>query len=74
VGSPATPPKDFLAVDIPETKMERYSVMFNGILPNQPGGLLARRQSKRENKRPEEVESAIKVCISKVLFTNCIPS
>jgi hypothetical protein len=53
--SPTVPPKDFLAVEIPETKMERYSIMFNGILPNQPGGLLARRQSKRENKNATPV-------------------
>lgn len=63
LGSPPTPPKDFLAVEIPETKMERYSIMFNGILPNQPGGLLARRQSKREGKSPVEQPSTLEVFI-----------
>ncbi|KIW08234.1 uncharacterized protein PV09_01162 [Verruconis gallopava] len=48
--SPQVPPKDFLDVEIPNTTLERYSVMFNGILPKQPGGLLARRQSKRESR------------------------
>lgn len=59
--NPATPPKDFLAVDIPETKMERYSIMFNGIVPSQPGGLLARRQSKKEVRKLEDPASMIEV-------------
>jgi hypothetical protein len=48
VESPAPPPKGpMLDVHIPETKMERYSVMFN-MTPsqqNQQPGLLARRQA-----------------------------
>jgi hypothetical protein len=44
--SPQPPPKGpMLDVDIPDTRMERYSVMFNNVLPNQQSGLLARRQA-----------------------------
>lgn len=64
-GSPVPPPKDLLDVEIPNTKMDRYSVMFNGILPVQPGGggLLARRQSRRDNAKPSAVTS-LEVSIS----------
>ena len=63
VNSPPTPPKDFLSVEIPETKMERYSIMFNGVLSTQGGGLLARRQSKRENKNIVQEPMTLEVCI-----------
>jgi hypothetical protein len=60
--SPQPPPKDFLDIEIPTTKMERYSIMFNGILPNQPGGLLARRQSKREGATSDTQPKTLEVC------------
>jgi hypothetical protein len=60
--SPQPPPKDFLDVEIPSVTMERYSIMFNGILPNQPGSLLARRQSRRESTNPGLQPHSLKVC------------
>jgi len=43
---PATPPRGpLLNVNIPDIHMERYSVMFSGVLPARQSGLLARRQA-----------------------------
>lgn len=54
--SPAPPPKGpMLDVEIPDTKMERYSVMFNQtpIPEAAPSGLLARRQASVTRKRAD---------------------
>jgi hypothetical protein len=63
--SPQLPLKGpLLDVDIPTTQMERYSVMFNGVLPKQSSSsLLARRQANAEKTKPVPVTS-LKVWIT----------
>jgi hypothetical protein len=51
-----------LDVDIPDTKMERYSVMFSGVLePSNRSSLLERRQPNAEKVKPLN-QLTVKVC------------
>jgi hypothetical protein len=66
-GSPAPPPKDgaFLDVEIPDVQLERYSVMFKGLLPGQrvsrqPSNLLARRQANTEKANSLKVRTTVR--------------
>lgn len=43
-GRPAPPKRPILDIDIPDIQLERYSVMFSGLIPNRQSNLLARRQ------------------------------
>ena len=56
-----------LNVDIPSVEMERYSVMFGGLLPKSPGlhsSLLARRQATLDKLKTVNEELALKVNLS----------
>ena len=54
---PAGEKSMLLQVDIPESHLERYSVMFGSLLPpKQPSSLLARRQSKLDQLKSTEEE------------------
>jgi hypothetical protein len=62
--SPIPPPKDppgpVLDVEIPTTQMERYSVMFNGVLPKRSTpSLLERRKANGIERKPLPVTSSL---------------
>jgi hypothetical protein len=75
VDSPIPPPKGpMLDVHIPETKMERYSVMFN-MTPsqqNQQSGLLARRQAST-SKRVDSLQVSFILLMTARLFYSQLP-
>jgi hypothetical protein len=53
-----------LGVDIPDVKMDRYSVMFNGVLEPTPSrsSLYARRQEKADKEKTKPLDNiSIKV-------------
>lgn len=66
--------KPLLDVDIPTVHMERYSVMFSGLLQgnsNRQSSLLQRRQGNSEKLKPLN-ELSVKVCVPKINFEKLV--
>ncbi|KAL4752001.1 hypothetical protein BDW72DRAFT_212284 [Aspergillus terricola var. indicus] len=55
-------PGSFLQVEIPQVEMERYSVMFGGLLNNDRPSLLARRSRTLDNLTIPDKESSTPLC------------